>query len=40
MGQVDRAMGGLIYEKSKEERLAMVREFEANLEDFEGEDIL
>lgn len=40
MGQVDRAMGGLMYEKSKEERLAMVREFEANLEDFEGEDIL
>lgn len=40
MGQVDRAMGGIIYENSKKERLSMVSDFEQNLKDFEGEDIL
>lgn len=40
MGQVERAMVGIIYENSKKERLAMVAEFEKNLKDFEGEEIL
>jgi hypothetical protein len=40
MGHVERAMVGIIYENSKKERLAMVKEFEENLKDLEGEDIL
>lgn len=34
MGHVDRAFAGIIYEKSKEERLSMVKDFEENLKEF------
>jgi hypothetical protein len=40
MGQVDRAMGGIIYENSKAERLAMVADFEKELKNFEGEEVI
>lgn len=40
MGHVDRAFSGIIYENNKYERLAMVREFEELIQDFDGEDVL
>ena len=35
MGNVDRAMGGILFENNKEERLKMVAEFEERLKEFD-----
>jgi hypothetical protein len=40
MGKVDRAMAGIIYEPSKTERLSMVTDFEKELKNFEGEEVI